>query len=383
MVKRVLFISNLYPNPLFPHMASFNRQQLAALREFCQVEVISPIPWTALLRGYGKTDTDSITGSKVHHPVYFYPPRILRGWYGMFFLHSINRAATRLLRDKSFDLIYASWLYPDAWAAARLAKQFQLPLLVKVHGTDVNRLKPGNAVTRQSLDVASQACKVVCVSRALQDKLVSLGVPEHKLTVLYNGVDRSIFHPMTQQSVREQLGITPDTFLALFVGNLKKEKGLEELIAAFSIALEKIAAPARLIIIGSGEYALAAKQRVASLQLDGQVTFLGNQPLNRIACWMNAASVLCLPSYMEGVPNVVLEALSCGARVIASRVGGIPELETGDGMLTLIPPRDANALAKALESTANCATEMKGQQREIISWRENSLKLYSLMNEAV
>ena len=81
---------------------------------------------------------------------------------------------------------------------------------------------------------------------------------------------------------------------------------------------------------------------------------------------------------MEGVPNVVLEALSCGTRAVATRVGGIPELDQGDGMITLVPPRDSTALEEALLSI------MDKSCPEIIScptssWQENARQLNALL----
>lgn len=376
MINRLLFISNLYPNPLYPNMAAYNLQQISALREHCEVEVISPIPWPELCKQKLKQTHREESGMDVHHPTYYYTPRILRKWYGEFFHYSIKSVATKLLENKRFDLIYSSWLYPDSWAAAKLAKQFNLPLNVKVHGTDVNSLELGSAITRRSLDVVKQAAKVICVSKALKDKLIKLGAPENKLVVLYNGVDQTLFHPVERKVARRQLNIDSDEFLVLFVGNLKKEKGLDELVTAFKMLSESSSIRARLVIIGSGPHRASVDQKVASLGLS-KVQLIGSQSLDTIALWMNAASVLCLPSYMEGVPNVVLEALSCGTKVIATSVGGIPELDKGDGMLTLIPPQESRSLANALSSLSN-ATGANCKPTFITSWRENGQQLYSL-----
>ena len=233
MGKRILFISNLYPNPLHPNMAAYNWQQITALREHCEVEVISPIPWTALQNSKLNSRIREDNGVHVHHPTYYYTPRILRGWYGEFFYYSIKHVATQLLEKKPFDLIYSSWLYPDSWAAAKLAKQYSLPLFVKVHGTDVNNLTARSTITSKSLNVVDQAEKVICVSRALKNRLVELGASDNKLEVLYNGVDRNIFYPMDRADARQKLKIDSIEFIVLYVGNLKKDKGLEELITAF------------------------------------------------------------------------------------------------------------------------------------------------------
>lgn len=374
---RILFISNLYPNLLSPSKATFNRQQIASLNEHCDIEVISPIPWTSLLKHKLCQPTRVENGIVIHHPIFYFVPRILRNMYGEFYYLSIKSVADRLLKNKHFDLIFSSWLYPDSWAAAKLARRHNLPLFVKVHGTDVNRLIPGTAVTKKSLVVAKQAKKVICVSRALQERLIEMGVSASSTEVHYNGVDRSVFFHKGTEDARQQLGVDPSDFLVLYVGNLIKEKGLEELILAFKSLENKESRPQKLVIIGSGAYDATAKKMVSMLNITEKVLFLGTQSLSTIATWMNAASVLCLPSYMEGVPNVVLEALSCGTKVIATNVGGIPELNHGKGNMILIQPKSVESLSKALaEMMQNNLPHITSDF--ICTWQENTERLFNV-----
>ena len=374
MPKRILFISNLFPNPLNPTMAPYNRQQVVALSDECEVEVISPIPWPLLMKHPLKERVRSEGGVTVHHPTYYYLPGAFRNWHGDCFYLSIRKTASRLLETGAFDLIYSSWLYPDSWAAAKLAGEFGLPLYVKVHGSDVNRLTEGTSMTRRSLSVARTAQKIFCVSAALKERLAELGVPKERLEVIYNGIDRNIFFPGDKNEIRRLLRIQPDQYIVLYVGNLKKDKGVAELLHAFQAVLENgAAASPGLVLIGSGPYGKQAMETVCALGLGGKVTFLGTQSLEAIALWMNAASVLCLPSYMEGVPNVVLEALACGTRVVATSVGGIPELVRG-GSLTLVPPRSVPELVAAL---IEAAVQHEPMERVdlVQSWQENARSL--------
>ena len=82
--------------------------------------------------------------------------------------------------------------------------------------------------------------------------------------------------------------------------------------------------------------------------LPPRATLLGAQPLAQIPTWLAACDVLVLPSHVEGTPNAVLEALACGRRVVASAVGGVPDLITDRALGALVPPRDPEALAAAL-----------------------------------
>lgn len=378
MRKRILYISNLYPNTIFPAMAAFNRQQINALREYCDIEVIAPVPWTSLLNNKISLRIREENGVIIHHPTYFYTPRILREWYGDFFFFSIKSLATSLLEMKHFDVIFTSWLYPDAWAAAKLARRYKLPLFVKVHGTDVNDLTEGSTITRRSLDVANKAEKVICVSNALKERLIKLGCHENRLEVLYNGIDHTIFYARDKNEVRMQLQIDDDEFVVLYVGNLKIEKGLNELILAFKKLSMPVNARVHLAIIGSGVFRSKFEQLVNALGISGKVQFLGSLPLESVALWMNAASVLCLPSYNEGIPNVILEALSCGTKVVATNVGGIPELASGDGMLNLVSPKSVDSLVHAISSIS--AKEISGSipPSFILSWEQNARQLFSI-----
>lgn len=378
MRKRVLFISNLFPNPSSPYMASFNFQQISALQEFCDLEVIAPISWVSRNQGSYKELRREENGIVIHHPTYYYPPGCMRELYGWFYYFSIRKVAKAVLSNNTFDLVYSSWLYPDAWAAAKIAKRAQLPLFVKVHGTDVNRLSLMGTLTRKSLEVSTSALKVISVSQALRNRLIELGAPSGKIEVVYNGVNRAIFFPLPRSQVREQLGIAQEDHVVLFVGNLKKDKGLEELVLSFKDIISKSESGKwRLVIIGTGGFKRKIEELSGTLLLDGRVRLIGGLTLPDIALWMNAATVLCLPSYMEGIPNVVLEAFACGTNVVATAVGGIPELDKGDGRLILVPPQNVTSLVTAL----NASVIMERVENNVsfpFSWRENAEQLNNI-----
>lgn len=380
--KRILFISNLYPNQYKPNAASFSRQQIAALRDLADVDVISPVPWPTRLRASIPL-VCSNDGMEVYHPTFFYTPGILRSFFGNYFLASIRGVADKLLKTKKYDYIYASWLYPDGWAAAQLARQYNIPLFVNVVGTDVNRLSSGSSVTKKSLAVVAQAQQTIAVSASLKEHLVALGADPHKIKVVYNGVNRSIFRPLPKQCTRDELSIPEGRSIILFVGNLKKEKGILELAKAFTLLVRRRPdMDMGLVIVGSGPFELNMKN---SLKVDGmldRVRFLGSQPLEEVAKWMNACDLFCLPSYMEGQPNVVIEALACQARIVATNVGGIPELDKGQGNLRLIEPKSVPQLELALHEMLS-AKVSPVESSFISSWQENAARIYEIFEQKV
>jgi glycosyltransferase involved in cell wall biosynthesis len=100
---------------------------------------------------------------------------------------------------------------------------------------------------------------------------------------------------------------------------------------------------ARLVLVGGGPLRTALET-----QLPPRATLAGAQPLTQVPIWMAASDVVVLPSHIEGMPNAVLEALACGRRVVASAVGGVPDVITSDAVGALVPPRQPDALAAAL-----------------------------------
>jgi teichuronic acid biosynthesis glycosyltransferase TuaC len=133
----------------------------------------------------------------------------------------------------------------------------------------------------------------------------------------------------------------------VFVGWLAPTKGLRELIDA-TIRLVPSRPRLQLVCIGEGALRAELEAQVTRAGIAGHVRFLGHRAPSEISRWLAAANLFCLASYAEGCPNAVIEALACGRPVIATQVGGIPEL-VDDACGILVPPGDGAALAKALD----------------------------------
>ena len=350
---RVLALTNLYPNALQPHRAPFNRHQLRLLGARHPVRVIAPVAWTdefALARsGAGRLDRSrpaALDGLAVEHPRYYFPPRLGRSLYGHCFAASAGRAFRRAVREFAPDVVFAPWAYPDGWAAVRLARRAGLPAVVQVHGSDVKLLDQFPARRRRTAEALTEANGVVAVSGDLRDRVVGLGVPAGRVTVIYDGVDADVFRPGGAAAARAAVDLPggwPDAPVLLFVGNLVPVKGLDVLLRA----LAELKTPARLLLIGAGPERTTLERLAAGLGVASRVTFLGARPQDTLPDWYRAADLFVLPSRSEGVPNVLLEASACGTPWVASRVGGIPEMP-GHASRRLVAPGDDNALAAAI-----------------------------------
>src|SRR6185369_15726660 len=196
-----------------------------------------------------------------------------------------------------------------------------------------------------TIQALQQCDAVIAVSRHLAQRVEALGVREEKISVVYNGIDRDLFSPGSREAAREQLGLGLRAPLVLYVGNLLPVKGVDVLIEACAhLARRRVDFQCR--IIGQGPIRRALMNQIAGSELTDRVQLIGPRSLEELPDWYRAANVLVLPSRSEGVPNVLLEAMGCGTPVIASNVGGVPEIAPPHA---LIPSEDSLTLAEALE----------------------------------
>jgi glycosyltransferase involved in cell wall biosynthesis len=362
---RILGLTSLYPNPLQPHRAPFNRHQFRLLGERFEVRVIAPIAWTdewKARRCGGLPAARRVVhdGLPVEHPRYYFPPRVLRGWYGHCFRRSVRQAFERAVTEFRPDVVHAAFAYPDGWAAVRLGHGAGLPVAVQVHGSDVRLLDRYPARRRRTEDALRAADGVIAVSQDLADTVVRLGVDPERVLLVYDGVDPDLFHPGCRTAARARLGLDRGTTRLLFIGNFYPVKGADVLLHACQ-RLRQHGAAFELDLVGQGPQGEALRRLVRRLGLDSVVGFRGAMPQEELADWYRAADLFVLPSHSEGVPNVLLEAMACHTPYVATQVGGIPEIHVPEAG-RLVPPNDPAALADAI------AVELAEAPRDPDAW---------------
>lgn len=338
----VLGLTSQFPHPRRPHLAAFNRQQFGELARLCRLSLVAPVPFTQAF-GPPAEGNHPAPAFPVSHPAYWYVPRLRRDWHGRAFLLSVWPALRRAAASGRFDVLLATWLFPDGWAAASMAQRLGLPLVIKLHGSDVNvfgrdpRRRP---LLSRALQAAS---RVVAVSRALCEAAVELGADRARVRVVPNGIDRELFTPRDQAQARRELGLPSDRPLALFVGRLEPVKGPDLAIQALA-RLEAC----DLVMVGAGSLEAELKQSAAALGVAERVHWAGQQSHGEIPRYVAAADMLILPSRAEGQPNAVLEAVSAGRPVAAASVGGVPEIVKPGEQGFLCPSEDPAGLAEAM-----------------------------------
>jgi glycosyltransferase involved in cell wall biosynthesis len=252
--------------------------------------------------------------------------------------------ARRTIRERGIGLIQTHG-YKPGFIGYVLSKLTGLPWLVFVHGdTAENRkVKLYNSL---NMWLTHRADRVVTVSKAIRDQLVAQGVGQEMITVVHNAIDPSDFDPGEERSdLRLRFGMAPSDQVITVIGRFSPEKGQLDFVEAFSrLAQERPLLKA--LLVGEGQDAAALKNRCRELGLVDRVIFTGYQ--QNVAPFYGASDLIVLPSLSEGLPNVALEALLHRRPIVATRVGGTPEVVIDGETGILVPPADPAALAEAI-----------------------------------
>jgi glycosyltransferase involved in cell wall biosynthesis len=386
---RVLVITKIFPNALEPLSSPFNRQQFAALGRFCHVEVLATIPWFPGARAFRRWSAagrlvdvprrEVIDGLQVTHPRFLYLPKLGHSLSGLLYAASLLPSVLRHYRG--VDVVLGSWAYPDGVAAVALGAILGAPTVIKLHGTDINVVSAMRGPRMHLRWALPRATRVVAVSRSLAEAAVGLGVQRPRVDIVPNGVDPELFHPRERQAARALLHCDKDGRLIVYVGRLERSKGVLDLLAAFA-QLAPAHRDFELALIGDG--AAREECRALAAQIGPQVKLVGARPHAEVPLWIGASDVVTLPSWNEGSPNSLLEALACGRPAVATRVGGIPEVISMPALGELVAPHDPTALAAALVRVALA----RHRPEEIVAagsragWTESAAHLFQVLCRA-
>jgi len=358
---RLLLYSSQFPTPQDPNGGIFTAQLGEAMARQAEVSVVCPIPWcpdtawarrSQACRWYAGVPRSTQYGAlPVYYPKYVQLPRISGPLQPMFQALGSFGLLRRLQQQGKIDAINAHWIYPDGVAATWMARRLGIPVMLTALGSDINVYTHYPWRRRQILWALQQANGVSAVSQALVTAIERLGVDPGKLRLIRNGVNTSVFSradEATIRSLRRQLGLRDERKYLVFVGRLHPVKGLVHLLEALSLLHSRGNLNFDTILVGDGELRPELERTVAARDLVEQVRFTGEVAHPRVREWLQAGDAFCLPSLMEGMPNVVLEAQACGLPVVASRVGGLPEM-VGPQAGILVEPAKPADLAEALE----------------------------------
>lgn len=354
-VRRILSLTTVFPRPDEPSFGVFVERRLAALARLAEVRVIAPVP---LVEGNGgrirlparQTPRRQQRGPlSVEHPRWFYPPG-LGSSHAWWLAARLRPCLTRLGRHFPFELIDAHFGFPEGAAACSLAAAAARPYTVTLRGNE-----PAHARSplkrRQMAKALRRASAVIAVSTSLREFAVALGAAPERCFVIGNGVDPSVFYRRPRAEARARLGMREGRIHLLSAGYLIPRKGHHRL-AALLPALHAAGFEAELWIVGGpgreGDARPELERVIAQNRLGPFVHMVPPVTPEKLAEFMSACDLFCLASTREGWPNVLHEAMACGAPAVATRVGAVEDLIPSGDYGAVVPPTDDQALLEAI-----------------------------------
>jgi len=310
-----------------------------------EVETFRYAPGGAEVLGYGR----SLEADEA--------PRVRAAAVSPLYVAGARRAVRRRLRDEGWDWIHAHWIVPNGLAVGGLARSSGARLAIGLHGSDVF-LAEKRAVRPFARQALRRASLLTGCSSELVQRVVAIGegaLSEDRCRVIPYGVDGDVFRPgADDQEAREwrrRLGIGSRDPVLLGVGRMATKKGFQVLVGVLP---ELLAEHSRLHVVLAGGGDLEAELRERTAQLSERVHFPGSVHRDRLPALYRAADLFVLPAVhdrrgnVDGLPNVILEAMASGLPVVATGISGIPLAVTDGEHGRLVPESDARALLLAL-----------------------------------
>jgi glycosyltransferase involved in cell wall biosynthesis len=296
---------------------------------------------------------------------------------------------------KSSNLIHAhGHPYLSSLIAAKLAKRYKKPFILTQHNTFIEYNNMWNTIEKLNdlavgKQVLKEAQKIIAVSNATRNYVLSLGADPEKVTVLHNGVDLERFKPdaRMREETRAKLRIHPDETVVLTVRRLVYKNGIDTLIQAARIAIGKNP-KLMFLAVGKGPDFNDVKARIEQLGISRNFRLGGFVSDADLPAYYNAADFFVLPSKSgEGLPLVGLEAMACGLPLIATDVGGINEVMI-EGYGKLVQPNNPEAMAAEIVNFAfmNLSILREKLRQEMTrrhSWEANVLNLEKIYEELI
>jgi teichuronic acid biosynthesis glycosyltransferase TuaC len=388
---RVLFVSQMFPRPERPLSGTFIVEQARALRESgVDVAVLCPVAlrpprWRRAVEGWNEVeDVPAYYLPYTHVPLRVSTSLEARS------LGSRIMGFVRSRRETDpFAILHAHQVFPTGCSTARVGAALGIPVVCTAHGSDLHKHPKANRgiarLTREALRITDLT---VTVSRDLARRAAELEPAVKRLEVVYSGVDLRRFTAGSgKETARRALGLPIGGTGFCFVGRLVAEKGLRELLTAFQRLVES-GQDVWLIVVGDGPSARLAGSVNGPVR--NRLILAGPVPHARVSDYLRAADVFVLPSYGEGVPVSMLEAMASGLPSIVTSVGGIEEVLTDGRTGLVVQPRDIEGLRRAMEVLAgdpDLRETMGSSAQQVIAerhtWSQSAKRLAELYKSLV
>ncbi|AOZ91957.1 glycosyltransferase [Paenibacillus crassostreae] len=257
------------------------------------------------------------------------------------------RKITKVFKRNKIKLIHARFGNSGV-RLIHVKQRLRIPMITSFHGFDLpTKRNPRKSYHRMLPVLFRVGDKFTVPSRHMKNQLIRWGCPNHKIEIMYSGIDLKKFSYKKRDNKTEELTI-------ITVGRLHKKKGHQYLLRAFKKIHDHYPS-ARLVIVGEGRERKKIKRLITSLKLNKYVKMKGLIAHNQLSELLYRADIFCLPSLTtkdgnhEGIPNAIKEAMATGLPIVSTRHGGIPELVTDGQEGLLVPEKTAKGLADKIK----------------------------------
>lgn len=297
-------------------------------------------------------------------------------------------AIRRIVRKEKIKLIHAHWLLPQGFVAV-LYKTFlnrNIKIITTIHGADINSFNNFVGKTIKKF-ILKRIDELTVVSTAIKEKAINLGYNKN-VFVYPMGVDTNLFSPEKKSdNLRKNLLIT-GAFL-LFVGGLLERKGIRYLIGAIPAVIKKFP-DAKLVVIGDGNLKSEMIELTKQLKITENIIFTGSIPHDELPPYFATADLFILPSFSEGWPVVVMEALSSGTTTIVTNIPVFEKHEHKEQLFTIVPAGNSELMAKEInkllsnnEVLLSSQNELRNYTKSYLEWGSIAEKYKNLLNSLI
>lgn len=384
-MPRICLVTHFFP----PHMGGIEKVSYEQSKRLTEAGYIFDV-LTSKVEGQSLNPTTGIR-------VYPYPSLKFAERFGVpypILRVEAYKLFTRVIRN--CDLVHVhGHVYMSSYLAAKLAKQYKKPLIVTQHNTWIDYKSWLNTLenlndTIIGKPVLKAADRIFTVSKETKKYVIRLGADKTKTSVMYNGVDTDCFYSAQKEEAREKVGLPQNRKIIFCVRRLVYKNGLDTLIESAAI-VSKDNPDILFVVAGKGPSRKLIEDHITELGIEKNVKLTGFVPDEHLPIYYNAADYFILPSASgEGLPLVLFEAMACGLPVIATKVGGTPEIINNMKNGVLVPPRNpkemADELSKLLteeELGKKIGEEAKSTIQNRFSWETNARQLKEAYSQFV
>lgn len=384
-MPRVCLVTHYFP----PHKGGIEQVSFEQSKRLTEIGYHIDV----LTSKFDARNTNPIKGIKIHH----YPSMNVAKRFGVPY-PIISFEAYKMFTEivSKCDLVHAhGHVYMSSYLAGIVAKKLKKPFIVTQHNTfidyrsflniveQVNDLVIGKSVLRN-------ADRITTVSKETMKYVLRLGADRTKTQVIYNGVDINNFRPLNKNESRTRLGLPQNRKIVLSVRRLVYKNGLDTLVESVPMVAKKHP-DVLFVVAGKGPSRKLIEHRIKELGVSENITLAGFVPDELLPVYYNAADYFMLPSASgEGLPLVLLEAMACRLPVIATAVGGTPEIIKHMKNGVLVPPINPEAIADATSKLLSetklgkiMGEEARRNVEEKYTWKENVRQLQAIYKEFI